>query len=32
MAGDEFPAAQASRPYMPGYGIVGPEEGSGLLP
>jgi PPOX class probable F420-dependent enzyme len=22
----------ASRPYMPGYGIVGPSEGSGLLP
>ena len=22
----------ASRPYMPGYGIVGPTEGSGLLP
>lgn len=22
----------ASRPFMPGYGIVGPEEGSGLLP
>jgi PPOX class probable F420-dependent enzyme len=22
----------ASRPYMPGYGIVGPREGSGLLP
>lgn len=23
---------RSSRPYMPGYGIVGPEEGSGLLP
>lgn len=23
---------KASRPYMPGYGIVGPTEGSGLLP
>ena len=23
---------KASRPYMPGYGIVGPREGSGLLP
>jgi hypothetical protein len=23
---------RASRPYMPGYGIVGPAEGSGLLP
>lgn len=23
---------QASRPHMPGYGIVGPNEGSGLLP
>jgi PPOX class probable F420-dependent enzyme len=23
---------RASRPYMPGYGIVGPEEGGGLLP
>src|SRR6266487_2885480 len=23
---------RASRPYMPGYGIVGPTEGSGLLP
>src|ERR1035438_8821519 len=22
---------QVSRPYMPGYGIAGPEEGSGLL-
>jgi hypothetical protein len=22
----------ASRPYMPGYGISGPEEGTGLLP
>src|ERR1700730_7979687 len=22
----------ASRPYMPGYGIVGPDEGTGLLP
>jgi hypothetical protein len=22
----------ARRPYMPGYGLVGPEEGSGLLP
>ncbi len=22
----------ASRPYMPGYGILGPKEGSGLLP
>src|SRR5690606_27626478 len=22
----------AERPYMPGYGIVGPDEGSGLLP
>jgi PPOX class probable F420-dependent enzyme len=26
----EFP--QASRPFMPGYGIAGPDEGSGLLP
>jgi hypothetical protein len=23
---------RASRPYMPGYGIVGPTQGSGLLP
>jgi PPOX class probable F420-dependent enzyme len=23
---------RVSRPYMPGYGIVGPDEGSGLLP
>jgi PPOX class probable F420-dependent enzyme len=23
---------QISRPYMPGYGILGPDEGSGLLP
>jgi hypothetical protein len=23
---------RASRPYMPGYGIQGPDEGSGLLP
>jgi hypothetical protein len=23
---------RASRPFMPGYGIVGPEEGRGLLP
>ena len=23
---------RASRPYMPGYGVQGPEEGSGLLP
>ncbi len=23
---------RASRPYMPGYGIVGPDQGSGLLP
>jgi hypothetical protein len=23
---------QVSRPYMPGYGILGPDEGSGLLP
>ena len=23
---------RASRPYMPGYGIVGPDEGRGLLP
>ena len=23
---------RASRPFMPGYGVVGPEEGSGLLP
>src|ERR1700730_1277545 len=22
----------ATRPYMPGYGIVGPDEGTGLLP
>ncbi|HLY82411.1 MAG TPA: pyridoxamine 5'-phosphate oxidase family protein, partial [Acidimicrobiales bacterium] len=22
----------ASRPYMPGYGIVGPDQGTGLLP
>jgi hypothetical protein len=25
-------APTASRPYMPGYGIVGPDEGTGLLP
>lgn len=24
--------SRASRPYMPGYGVVGPGEGSGLLP
>ncbi|MGH9279944.1 MAG: pyridoxamine 5'-phosphate oxidase family protein [Acidimicrobiales bacterium] len=24
-------ATQAGRPYMPGYGILGPEQGSGLL-
>src|SRR5688572_33508305 len=24
--------ARASRPYMPGYGTLGPDEGSGLLP
>ncbi len=23
---------RASRPFMPGYGVVGPDEGSGLLP
>jgi hypothetical protein len=23
---------EASRPYMPGYGILGPDEGTGLLP
>ncbi len=23
---------RASRPFMPGYGVVGPEEGTGLLP
>ena len=23
---------RAGRPYMPGYGIVGPDEGRGLLP
>ncbi len=23
---------QASRPYMPGYGVLGPREGTGLLP
>jgi general stress protein 26 len=23
---------EASRPFMPGYGLVGPEEGTGLLP
>ena len=22
----------ASRPYMPGYGLLGPDEGTGLLP
>jgi nitroimidazol reductase NimA-like FMN-containing flavoprotein (pyridoxamine 5'-phosphate oxidase superfamily) len=27
-----MPEPIASRPYMPGYGIAGPEEGSGLLP
>jgi PPOX class probable F420-dependent enzyme len=32
---EQAPAAsepKASRPYMPGYGIAGPGEGSGLLP
>ena len=24
--------ARASRPYMPGYGLLGPDEGTGLLP
>ncbi|TDC75316.1 pyridoxamine 5'-phosphate oxidase family protein [Actinomadura sp. 7K507] len=28
----ESVAPAAERPYMPGYGIVGPDEGSGLLP
>ncbi len=26
------PSPVASRPYMPGYGVLGPDEGSGLLP
>jgi PPOX class probable F420-dependent enzyme len=26
------PEPAASRPYMPGYGLAGPEEGPGLLP
>lgn len=30
---DEAPTEPtASRPFMPGYGVVGPDEGSGLLP
>jgi PPOX class probable F420-dependent enzyme len=27
-----MPEPRTSRPYMPGYGIQGPDEGSGLLP
>ena len=27
-----MPAPRASRPYMPDYGVQGPDEGSGLLP
>jgi PPOX class probable F420-dependent enzyme len=27
-----MPDPRASRPYMPGYGIRGPDEGTGLLP
>jgi hypothetical protein len=27
-----MPAPNASRPHMPDYGILGPHEGSGLLP
>jgi nitroimidazol reductase NimA-like FMN-containing flavoprotein (pyridoxamine 5'-phosphate oxidase superfamily) len=32
MDGVDFPEANASRPYMPGYGIAGPGVGTGLLP
>jgi hypothetical protein len=30
--GDAMAEPTASRPHMPGYGVVGPREGSGLLP
>src|SRR5215211_6119397 len=30
--GDLLSDPQARRPYMPGYGIAGPNEGRGLLP
>jgi hypothetical protein len=29
---ERMPEPRASRPYMPGYGVQGPEGGSGLLP
>src|SRR5262249_26976380 len=30
--GEQLSEARASRPYMPGYGLLGPDEGTGLLP
>lgn len=27
-----MPEPRTSRPYMPGYGVLGPDEGAGLLP
>lgn len=32
MNGEEDRSPQAERPHMPGYGILGPGEGTGLLP
>jgi PPOX class probable F420-dependent enzyme len=32
MDGIELPFVSAGRPHMPGYGVVGPEDGTGLLP
>jgi PPOX class probable F420-dependent enzyme len=32
MDNEAVPEPRSSRPYMPGYGVQGPEEGSGLLP
>ncbi len=32
VGGDLVSDPRASRPYMPGYGILGPDEGRGLLP
>ncbi|WP_018656843.1 pyridoxamine 5'-phosphate oxidase family protein [Actinomadura flavalba] len=32
MTGSTPPEPDADRPYMPGYGTLGPDEGSGLLP